>query len=202
MPDEEIKRKRGRPKGRKDTVSRSKLPDDKKQYNADSLNFLRKTVKYGKYKQRKDTIPEMMQRFNEYIDSCIEEGIRPGNMGAYAAIGVTKDLVCHWKTGQNEELKDFALYIESFFSSYREKLMIDGEIDKAFGIFWQKNYDGFKDQQDYVVSAVQVQEENADVNELAKRYLENSEIAALPDNSNNFVREETTVDILLKETPD
>ena len=38
-------------------------------------------------------------------------------------------------------------------SQIREQLMSDGKINPVTGIFWQKNWDGLKDQQEVVVEA-------------------------------------------------
>ena len=36
-------------------------------------------------------------------------------------------------------------------SQIREQLMADGKVNAVAGIFWQKNYDGLKDQQEVIV---------------------------------------------------
>ena len=38
-------------------------------------------------------------------------------------------------------------------SQIREQLMSDGKINPVTGIFWQKNWDGLKDQQEVFVEA-------------------------------------------------
>lgn len=189
---EETPKKRGRPKGRKDSYKRAeKLPDDKKQYNADSLSFLMKVVPYEAYKAHKASVPELKERFKKYIEECIKSGVKPSNLQAYSALGITKMTIYNWEHGKDEELKEFASYIKRFFAAYREKMMIDGEVNMIAGIFWQKNYDGLKDQQEHVITTVNPMGESQNENELAKKYLENAEIAGLPSKEDTTVIEVT-----------
>lgn len=187
MSEETMPKKRGRPKGRKDSVSRTKLPENKKQYNADSINFLRKVIPYERYKARKENIPELRRRFDEYLDECIQSGVRPANLQAYAALGISKVTAYNWEHGKDEQLKEFILYVKSFCSAYREKMMVDGEINNITGIFWQKNYDGLRDQQEHIITAQNPLGISQDENELAKKYLENSDIVNLPMDSTQTI---------------
>lgn len=187
MTEENTPKKRGRPKGRKDSVSRAKLPEDKKQYNADSIKFLREIIPYEIFKARKEDIPEMRKRFDEYLDKCIEHNVKPANLQAYAAIGISKQNAYDWENGKDEQLKEFIIYVKRFCSAYREKMMIDGEIPVPTGIFWQKNYDGLKDQQEHVITTSNALGMSQDENELAKKYLENSDIVNIPIDSTQTI---------------
>ena len=66
---------------------------------------------------------------------------------------------------------------------YREGLMEDGKVNPVTGIFWQKNYDGMKDQQEVVLTPNQNPlGEQKDAESLKQKYLENTYgVAELPE---------------------
>jgi hypothetical protein len=58
---------------------------------------------------------------------------------------------------------------------YREGLMEDGKVNPVTGIFWQKNYDGMKDQQEVVLTPnTNPLGEQKDAEALQQKYLENT----------------------------
>lgn len=58
---------------------------------------------------------------------------------------------------------------------YREGLMEDGKVNPVTGIFWQKNYDGMKDQQEVVLTPnTSPLGEQKDAEALKQKYLENT----------------------------
>ena len=52
--------------------------------------------------------------------------------------------------------------------------MQDGKINPVTGIFWQKNYDGMKDQSEVVLTPNNPLGEQKDVEALKQKYLENT----------------------------
>lgn len=212
MPDEEVKRKRGRPKGSKSSYPKNRKPADKisvpegmQGYNANVIAFLEYITPESK--GDKYNLPEMKERFKRYIQACADFGIRPSNMNAYRALGIHKANVFDWINGLREcpeDTRDFLIDVSEYCASYRENLGIDGKIHPATLIFWQRNYDGLKDQHEQVIINRSSAEETVNENELSKRYLENASVVALPDKSDESqsVQIETTVDSVLKETLD
>lgn len=209
MPGEKPKRKPGRPKGSTDKKQRKgsdrmSVPDDLKDYNDNVLAFLEYIT--PETKGSKFDLPELKRRFAKYRKACLDFGIRPANLNAYRALGLHKVTVFDWINGSidcPEDTRDFLIDVSEYCASYREMLGIDGKIHPATLIFWQRNYDGLKDQHEQVIINRSQPEEIVNENELAKKYLENASVTALPDNSaENSVREETTTDKTIKETLD
>ena len=102
---------------------------------------------------RKD-VNALTIRLGEYAQYCIDNDIKPGNLACYAALGINKQMAMAWDNGQNCTLEHtyFIKKVKQFCGMTRELLMQDGKINPITGIFWQKNYDGMKDQQDIVLS--------------------------------------------------
>lgn len=97
-----------------------------------------------------DDIDSLYSCLERYIKFCIEHNVRITNSGAYAACGLNRNLVKEWAHGltraSNPEYKRFAIFIRQICDEYREMLMAENKIHPVVGIWWQKNYDGFRDQ--------------------------------------------------------
>ena len=52
--------------------------------------------------------------------------------------------------------------------------MQDGKVNPVTGIFWQKNYDGLRDQQEVVVTPNNPLGEMGDTERIKQKYLENT----------------------------
>jgi hypothetical protein len=101
---------------------------------------------------------EVRQAIENYFQSCIKRGVRPGNLGLYAALGITKQDYYDVVNGRNKSkvspdcidmLKKAAIAI----GQYREGLALEGKINPVTYIFMGKNYDGLQDQTQIEVTA-------------------------------------------------
>ena len=130
-------------------------------------------------------VDEMERRFNHYLEKCAEYDMKIGNMAAYAAIGIDKGTVWDWlnRNAPNPRRSDFIKKVQKICSMYREGLMGDGKINPVTGIFWQKNYDGMRDQQEVVLTPnTSPLGEQKDAEALKQKYLENTYgVAELPE---------------------
>ncbi|MDD4370958.1 MAG: hypothetical protein PHD56_07790 [Anaerostipes sp.] len=99
--------------------------------------------------------PEAVKkRIEEYLNHCIDKGFRPGNMGMYTAIGMSKQGIDLFiKRNPKHPSVPIIQKGKQLMSMYRELLMVNGKVNPVTGIFWQKNYDGLKDVQEIGLSA-------------------------------------------------
>jgi len=102
---------------------------------------------------KKDAVA-LENRLAQYIQFCIDNDVKPGNLACYAALGINKQTASNWENGLagTPAQRDFIKKVKLFCAMNREFLMQDGKINPVTGIFWQKNYDGMKDIQDVVLS--------------------------------------------------
>lgn len=91
-----------------------------------------------------------------YFRYCIDRDLRPGNLGLYAALGLSKQDVSDALRGASHRLSsptiDLIKKAKQALSTYRELLGSQGKLNPVTLIFWQKNYDGLKDQQDIILT--------------------------------------------------
>lgn len=196
---EQEKRKAGRPKGAKDKKPRKKPPPEKnKLMDPETGIIITKDGEAAKHLVRmgdervtafvlyhmemmkmrqgvnlKD-VPDLYNRFYTYLQYCAEHGITPGNMNAYFAIGISRDLICHWKLGDfgTPEQQQFARDISSFFASIHEQGAIDGVLNPISAMFWQKAHDGMVEASKLEVVNQNPLGEKKSAEDIAKDYAE------------------------------
>lgn len=95
-----------------------------------------------------------------YFQSCDRHGVRPANLGLYAALGLSKQDVSNVLTGKSKskvspEVIDLLKKAKRILSTYRESLAMTGKVNPVTAIFWSKNFDGMEDQSRIEVTAQQ-----------------------------------------------
>ena len=173
-----VKKKTGRPKGSK----------NKNGYNV-SEKALAQRKKYGLQKQMPASTPEEfdynsrliepIMRVNEiattadrsdllslrscfitYLKLCQEDGFKVSNLSAYASMG--------FQSGQHfdvfskkddPDVRAFCAFVRSTCSMFRESMVSDNKLNPVIGIFWQRNFDGLRNDTEQVQS---IQEQNDD----------------------------------------
>lgn len=121
-------------------------------------------------------VPEMERRFANYLQKCAEQDMKVGNQAAYMAIGITKQQAWEWENNRsrNPARADFIKKVRQICGVFREGLMQDGKVNPVTGIFWQKNYDGMKDQTEMVLTPNNPLGDMKDTKALEQKYLESA----------------------------
>ena len=126
---------------------------------------------------------ERWEKFTAYLRMCAEKDMKVGNLATYMAIGIDKTIAWKWENEQlSKDRRNLIKSIRQVCAVYREQLMQDGKVNPVVGIFWQKNYDGMRDQTETVITAnAPLGEEvtGRDAERLAETYLSNAK-GALP----------------------
>ncbi len=117
-------------------------------------------------------VDALEDRFNQFIKFCSDNDIRITNQLAYLALGIDKDDVYDWvnRRSRTPRHSDFIKKVKNFCASYREMLGADGKLNPVTLVWWQKNYDGLKDQQEVILTPNQPLGEQLQPKELAERY--------------------------------
>ena len=92
----------------------------------------------------------MWEHFCDYIKLCQKYSVKPGNMGAYTAMGLTPAEVSNIMTGRQHsdkpEFKQILSQVKNILATFREVAMSEKDgLNPIVGIWWQKNYDGLMD---------------------------------------------------------
>lgn len=86
--------------------------------------------------------PEQLRdRTLKYLQYCIDNNIKPGNLGLYNAWGLTKGEVSNIQRREPSSARTGVIKkSRQIMSQIREQLMSDGKINPVTGIFWQKKH--------------------------------------------------------------
>lgn len=174
-------------------------------YNTQMIMFMREVMPEEPIDI--NDVEEMNRRFTRYLDICAKYDKKIGNLAAYAAIGITKEQAKDFEVNNksNPARAYFIKKVRQFCSMYREGLMQDGKVNPVTGIFWQKNYDGLKDQQEVVVTPNNPLGEMGDTERIKQKYLDAGynvlpEVAESAESAENTLPEPGTVEVEAVET--
>lgn len=151
-------------------IMRAQKAEQPPEYNAATIQFMMEITPTEPLD--KTDVTEMKRRFQHYLEVCSKYGKKVGNLAAYMAIGITKEEAADWVVQEksNPERCSFIKRVKQMCSVYREQLMSDSKVNPVTGIFWQKNYDGFRDQTEITVAPTNPLGDTKSTEELAKKY--------------------------------
>ena len=93
-----------------------------------------------------------------YFENCQQHGLRPGNLGLYAALGLSRQdynaiINGRVKSKVSPDCIDMMKKAVRAIGVYREGLALEGKINPVTYIFMGKNYDGLEDQTKLAIQA-------------------------------------------------
>lgn len=176
MAEEVAKKKTGRPKGSKDkkprtyTVSEKALAqrhknlgyptaetDEEKSYNARLIEHVMMINQIAEQADRSD-LNSLKSCFVNYLRLCQQDGFSVGNLAAYAAMGFTNIDFHHFSRKNDPQIREFCQFVRQTCAMFRESMVTNSKINPVIGIFWQRNFDGLRNDTEQV-QAVQEQED-------------------------------------------
>lgn len=118
------------------------------------------------------SIDALEERFWQFVEFCGQNDIRVTNQLAYFALGLNKDNVYDWENGRGRTPahSEFIKKIKSFCSTFREMLGADGRLNPVTLVWWQKNYDGFVDNQQVTLIPGNPMGAEGDPSQMAQKY--------------------------------
>lgn len=170
-------RKTGRPKGRKsgytvsekalaqrrDAVEKRKprelITDEDFDKNSRQIEHIMKIQEIATHADKNDLV-SMRSCFVAYLRLCQENGMRVGNLAAYAALGMTYVTFDLYSKRKDPAIQEFCRLVRSTCALYRESMISDGDINPVIGIFWQRNFDGLRNDTEQVQAIAESQEED------------------------------------------
>ena len=172
MAEGVVKKKTGRPKGRKSSYTLTEkalsqrrdnvcLPvaktDEEFDYNSRLIAHGLEVQKIATNADRGDIL-SLKSCFLAYLQLCQQDGFSVGNIGAYAAMGMTCADFTMLSRRQDPAYRDFCKWVKQTCALFRETRVADGKLNPVIGIFWQRNYDGLRNDTEQM-QAVQEQED-------------------------------------------
>ena len=118
-------------------------------------------------------VNSMLQTLEAYLALCAANDVNVTNTGVYGALGLGPNTISQWANGKGRgsdpKFKEFALMVKRICAQYRELAASEGKLNVSLAIWWQKNYDGFRDVPEIEKESTVV-DRPADPEEISKKY--------------------------------
>ena len=186
-----VKRRGGRPKGAKDkkkrvnkngyTVSEKALAqrvnnfsikepktDEERDYNSRLIDHVMQINEIATHADRGDIL-SLKSCFVAYLKLCQQNGFNVTNLSAYASMGMDYYSFNSFAKRDNPEIREFCRFVKETCAMFRENMVANNKINPVIGIFWQRNYDGLRNDTEQVQS---MQEQADDEFASSKSYKE------------------------------
>lgn len=181
-----VKRGRGRPKGSKDkkkrgyTVSEKAIAQrnaattfkdnnpssilTKPPSNSEEADFNSRLVSHvmcvneiASHADRHDLL-SLKSCFAAYLKLCQEDGFKVNNLAAYSAMGMSYVDFYTFAKKDDPEIRAFCSFVKQTCAMFRETLVSESKLNPVIGIFWQRNFDGLRNDTEQVQSLQETEE--------------------------------------------
>ena len=144
---------------------------DEGRKNAKYANFVLAVAAIGRGADKND-VNDLRMRFYAYVELAAQTNNKLSNMNAYMSMGLTASRVSQLMAHGTQDQKDLLEEVKMICGGYRESLMSDGQLTPSTGMFWQKNFDGLRDQTEHIVTPGDPLGEMRSKREIAEKYAE------------------------------
>lgn len=151
--------------------SNEEIAERQKTTNRELVSFTIKVLEISRGADLND-LEGMRDRFLQYLKLCHECNIKVGNLGAYLAMGIDRKTAESWKNGRVQDQKkvEFMTWVGSVCAQYREAMMSEGTLKEITGIWWQKSFDGMRDNAPLIEDTNRAFERDINAEEIMKKY--------------------------------
>ena len=162
-----VKRKPGRPKGSKSgyTVSEKALAqrrqncsvpmpktEEEIDYNTRLLQHIMEVNEIGSHADKNDIV-SLKSCFIAYLQLCQKNKCPVSNLAAYASIGMDYMQFQYFAKKDDPEIRAFCASVRKTCAMFREGLVSGSKLNPVIGIFWQRNFDGLRNDTEQVQAA-------------------------------------------------
>ena len=117
--------------------------DEERERNARLINHVMQIHEIAAQANKKDVL-SLRSCFLNYLKLCQVNGFVVSNMAAYASMGFTRESWLQWSRKDDPDVREFSAFVKSTCAMFRETMVADGTINPLIGIFWQRNFDGLR----------------------------------------------------------
>ena len=150
------------------TTTKVAVTEEGRQYNARLIEHIMRINEIAAHADKSDLL-SLKSCFIAYLQLCQEDGFSVSNLSAYASMGFSSNKHFEYYCNKdNPEIRAFCGFVKQTCSMFRENMVSDSKINPVIGIFWQRNYDGLRND----TEQVQANQEQDDDFATAKSYKE------------------------------
>ena len=145
--------------------------DEEMDYNARQIQHMLRIQEIAMSADRND-ITSLKSCFTNYLMLCQEDGFKISNIAAYASMGMTRDQFEYFKKKEDKEIRDFVSMVQSICAVSRETLISDNKLNPVIGIFWQRNFDGLRNDTEQAQAASEQADNETDDKSYKSKYMD------------------------------
>ena len=127
---------------------------EEKNFNARLIDHIMGIHEIAKHADRHDLV-SLESCFIAYLKLCQKNGFSVLNISAYAAMGMNNDDFKNLARKDDPETREFCKRVRETCGMFRESLVEAGKLNPVIGIFWQRNYDGLRNDTEQIQNAVE-----------------------------------------------
>ena len=117
--------------------------DEEKAYNSRMIQHLLEIQKIAANADRNDVL-SLKSCFIAYLELCQQDGFKVGNIAAYSAMGMSRMDWSNFSKRDDPDIKRFCALVQQTCAIARESNIAENKLNPVIGIFWQRNYDGLR----------------------------------------------------------
>ena len=140
-----------REKGALSCSTKVAITPEGKDYNARLIDHVLRISEIASHADKSDIL-SLRSCFLAYLQLCQEDGFAVSNLAAYASMGFCNhtNFASFEKSTDNPERKAFCAFVRQTCSVFRENMVADSKLNPVIGIFWQRNFDGLRNDTEQV----------------------------------------------------
>lgn len=117
---------------------------------------------------------QVEERIWWYFGHCIENDMKPTVIGMCNSLGIHRDTIHTWKTGEQRKGTHQEIIVRAYrvLEELWEDYMLNGKVNPVSGIFLGKVHFGYREQQELILTPNQQQFTPEDVTTIEAKYAE------------------------------
>ena len=131
--------------------------DEEMDYNARLIKHIMEINELSTHADKHDLL-SLKSCFVAYLQLCQKNGFCVSNLSAYASMGFDYQTFAMFAKRDDPEIREFCTQVKKTCAMARENLVKDGKLNPVIGIFWQRNYDGLRNDTEVVQTALEMDE--------------------------------------------
>ena len=132
--------------------------DEERAYNAKLIDHIMSIHEISTHADRTDLL-SLKSCFIAYLKLCQQNGFNVSNISAYASMGMDGPTFAWYSKKDDPEIREFCKFVKESCAMFRENMVAANKLNPVIGIFWQRNYDGLRNDTEQVQAALE-QDEN------------------------------------------
>ena len=131
--------------------------DEERDYNARLIKHIMEINELSTHADKNDLL-SLKSCFVGYLQLCQKNGFSVSNLSAYASMGFDYMTFAYFAKKDDPEVREFCTQVKKTCAMFRENLVKDGKLNPVIGIFWQRNFDGLRNDTEVVQTALEMDE--------------------------------------------